>query len=63
MKHLDLIAVGAIVYRWMLERGYMVDPDDGDVVADRVDASDAQDLVERLAADGYPLGLGDDHAA
>lgn len=50
-----VVGFASVVYRWMLDRGYMLDPDEGEVVADRVEAWDAIELLHRLEADGFTV--------
>lgn len=56
LKTPELQAIGDAVYDWMLERGYMVDPEEGGgPVAERVERWDAIDLVDRLEAAGFTI--------
>jgi hypothetical protein len=55
LRHPEVVAIASVAYDWMLERGYMVDPDEGEIVADRVEPWDAIDLVDRLEAAGFDV--------
>lgn len=51
-----VVAIGAVVYDWMLDRGYMVDPDEGgSPVADHVEPWDAIDLLDQLERQGFDV--------
>lgn len=52
----SLIGFARVLYVWMLDRGYMVDPEEGfEVVADKVEQWDAIELIHRLEADGFAI--------
>lgn len=55
LKNPEVLGFARVLYDWMLERGYMVDPEEGEVVADKVEMWDAVELLDRLYGDGLDV--------